>query len=90
MLYFVVDFLFLLCRVLFKESGIDLLFFVWFELVILGRMMVNFCCCFFWNECIFGVYLLNVDEYVDCYKVRLFEEVVKIWDLFFFEKWFDL
>lgn len=84
------EILFFLYRNLFKESGIDLLFLVCLELVILGVVVVSVCCCLFWNECVLGVYLLNVDEYVDCYMVRLLEEVVKIWDLFFLEKCFDL
>lgn len=73
-----------------KESGIDSPPSARSEPAISGRVMINARRRSLRNERITGVYLLNVDEYVDRHKVRSSEEVAKIRDLSPSEKRFDL
>lgn len=88
--HFAADSSFPLRRASSKESGIDSPPSARSEPAISGRMMVNSRRRSLRNERISGVYLLNVDEYVDRHKVRSSEEVAKIRDLSPSEKRFDL
>ena len=85
-----VDTLFPLHKHPSKESGIDSPSSVRSEPVISGRVIANARRRSLRNERISGVYLLNVDEYVDRHMVTSSEEVAKIRDLSPSEKRFDL
>lgn len=87
---YAVDSLFPLHKHPSKESGIDSPSSVRSEPVISGRVIGNARRRSLRNERISGVYLLNVDEYVDRHMVRSSEEVAKIRDLSPSEKRFDL
>ena len=84
------DSLFPLRRQPSKESGFDSPSSVRSEPAISGRVIANAQRRSLRNERISGVYLLNVDEYVDRHMVRSSEEVAKIRDLSPSEKRFDL
>jgi len=73
-----------------KESGIDSPSSARSEPVISGAAVASARRRLLRNERISGVYLLNVDEYVDRHLVRSSEEVAKIRDLSPSEKRFDL
>lgn len=85
-----VDSLFPLHRQSSKESGIDSPSSVRSEPATSGRVITNTRRRSLRNDRISGVYLLNVDEYVDRHMVRSSEEVAKIRDLSPSEKRFDL
>ena len=87
---YAVDSLFPLHKHPSKESGIDSPSSVRSEPVISGRLIANARRRSLRNERISGVYLLNVDEYVDRHMVRSSEEVARIRDLSPSEKRFDL
>lgn len=73
-----------------KESGIDSPSSARSEPVISGAAVASARRRLLRNERVSGVYLLNVDEYVDRHMVRSSEEVAKIRDLSPSEKRFDL
>ena len=73
-----------------KESGIDSPSSARSEPVISGTAVASARRRLLRNERVSGVYLLNVDEYVDRHMVRSSEEVAKIRDLSPSEKRFDL
>lgn len=89
---YVVDSLFPLQRNPSKESGIgiDSPSSTRSEPTVSGTVIANARRRSLRNERISGVYLLNVDEYVDRHMVRSSEEVAKIRDLSPSEKRFDL
>lgn len=87
---YVVDSLFPLHRNPSKESGIDSPSSARSEPVISGSAAASARRRSLRNERVSGVYLLNVDEYVDRHMVRSSEEVAKIRDLSPSEKRFDL
>ncbi|XP_078360672.1 LOW QUALITY PROTEIN: uncharacterized protein LOC144645082 [Oculina patagonica] len=87
---YVVDSLFPLHRNPSKESGIDSPSSARSEPAISGTAAASARRRSLRNERISGVYLLNVDEYVDRHMVRSSEEVAKIRDLSPSEKRFDL
>lgn len=87
---YVADSLFPLHRNPSKESGIDSPSSARSEPVISGAAVASARRRSLRNERVSGVYLLNVDEYVDRHMVRSSEEVAKIRDLSPSEKRFDL
>ena len=88
--HYVADSLFPLQRKPSKESGIDSPNSARSEPMISASLVSNSRRRSLRNERASGVYLLNVDEYVDRHLVRSSEEVAKIRDLSPSEKRFDL
>ena len=87
---YILDSLFPLHREPSKESGIDSPSSARSEPAVSGRVIANARRRSLRNDRVSGVYLLNVDEYVDRHMVRSSEEVAKIRDLSPSEKRFDL